>query len=269
MNIRRYAICIAALTALTTLAGTSAAAARTLTMGTQCTHPPYNYREANGEIVGFDVDIARELGRRIGAEIEIRCLRFESLIPALLNKQFDVIFSSLSITEERKKALDFSLPYRSATTQFVGKKGLNIEPFINNEPNPAALKGRVIGVQRSSTHDLYLQAKFPGTEVKRYDAFETVMLDLQAGRIDLAMGSPIKISTDFLEKPAGANFSFYGHELEDAKLLGEGVGAAVRKGDTELLQELNKAMQSIYDDGTFKQINLKYWTFSVMPAVWK
>lgn len=245
------------------------AQARTLTVGGFCTNPPYGYKEPSGAIVGFDIDVAREIGKRMGADVAITCLPFQSLVAALLNKQFDVIFASMSITDERKKTMDFSLPYRSATGRFVGRKSLNVDPFLNGAPNPAALKGKTVGVIRSTTHDLYLQALFPGVEITRYDGVEGGLLDLQADRIDLFLTSPIKTQTDFLDKPAGQKYEFKGAEIIAKKYLGEGVAAGVRKGNTELLQEINKALQGMYDDGTFKAINLKYWKFSVMPEIWK
>lgn len=258
---------LAVFTAL--ILGGATAQARTLTVGTQCTNPPFNYRESSGAITGFDLDVANEVGKRIGAEIKATCLRFESLIPALLNNQFDLILASLAITDVRKKAIDFSIPYRSATGRFVGLKTIGINPFRDGKPDPTALKGKVIGVQRASTHDNFLQAMYPGLDLNRYDSTESMLLDLKAGRIDLLMTSPIKMKSDFLNKPEGKDYAFIGDEVISRQYLGEGIAIGMRKGNTELQGEINKALQSMFDDGTFKAINLKTWDFSVMPEVWK
>lgn len=257
------------ITLMTLLGAVTAAQARTLVIGSQCTNPPYNYKDPQGAIKGFDIDMAQEIADRIGADLTTTCLPLESLIPALVNGQFDAIFASLSITAKRREAVDFTLPYRSATGRFVGQKGLDIHPFKDGKPDPAALAGKTIGVQRSTTHDTYMQAMYPDAVLNRYDSVESMLLDLRAGRIDLMLTSPIKSKTDFLDKPEGADYEFVGDEIISRQYLGEGVAAGVKKGNAELLNEINVAMKSMFEDGTFKRINLKYWNFSVMPEVWK
>ena len=112
-------------TALTLLTGAAlllagSAFAREVKVGTECTNPPFNFRTAGGELTGFDVDLAREIGKRAGFELQFVCQAFEGLIPALSARKFDLILASLSITEARQKSIDFSIPYRSSTGRFVG-----------------------------------------------------------------------------------------------------------------------------------------------------
>lgn len=247
-----------------------AAAAREVKVGVQCTYPPFNYRDATGTLKGFEVDIARELGKRMKADMQFVCLGFDGLIPALLSKKIDIIASSLSITDTRKKSIDFSLPYRASTARFIARKGAGLQPFkADNTPNTAALKGKVVGVQRATTNDSYLAGEFAGTEIARYDSAENLLLDLVARRIDLALIGPIKVKMDFLDKPEGQNYEFVGPELEAHKYFGEGVAVGLRKEDQALRTEVNSALKGMFDDGTFKTINLNYWSFSVLPAVWK
>lgn len=248
----------------------SALAAETLKVGTECTYAPFTYRDASGVIQGFDVDIAREVAKRIGREPEFVCNPFESSIPSLQARKFDILFTALSVTEERQKTVDFSLPYRSSTARFAGAKTLDIALFnADGKPNPAALKGKVIGLQRSSTYDKYVADHFPGVEVRRYDTVNNMILDLKAGRVDVVIAGPVNLWSTLLNKDGGDKYQFIGPEIEDTAYFGIGVAAAMRKGEDTLLRDVNKALQAMYEDGTFKNINLKYWTFTVLPAVWK
>lgn len=246
------------------------AMARDIKAGVQCTYPPFNYRDTSGELKGFEIDIAREMAKRMNANVQFVCLSFDGLIPALLSKKIDIVTSSLSITEPRKKSIDFSVPYRASTARFVGRKSAGLHPMKpDNTPDAGSLKGKVVGVQRATTNDNYLAAEFPGVEISRYDSAENMLLDLVAGRIDLALVSPMKVRTDFLEKPEGKNYEFVSQEIEAPKYLGEGVAVGLQKGNTALRDEINTALKSMFADGTFKTINQKYWAFSVLPTVWK
>ncbi|CAB3803614.1 Histidine-binding periplasmic protein [Paraburkholderia caffeinitolerans] len=228
-----------------------------------------NYRDTSGELKGFEIDIAREIGRRMNANVQFVCLGFDGLIPALLSNKIDIITSSLSITEARKKSIDFSIPYRISTARFVGRKGAGLHPMnADNTPNASSLKGKVVGVQRATTNDNYLAGEFPGVEIARYDTSENMLLDLVDGRIDLALVSPMKVRTDFLDKPEGRDFEFVSPEIEAPRYLGDGVAVGLPKGETARRDEINAALRGMFADGTFKAINQKYWAFSVLPAVW-
>jgi lysine-arginine-ornithine-binding protein len=248
---------------------TSAASAREIKVGTDCTYPPFGYREASGELKGYDIDIAREIGKRMGADLTFVCQAFDGMLPGLMAGKFDLVVASLSITDERKKSIDFSVPYRSASARFIGPKAATLNPMsADGKPNPAALKGKVIGIQRATTYEKYLTASFPGVELGRYDTVDNMLLDLKAGRIDLAFGGPIKLSADFLEKPQGKDFGFVGPEIDDVQAFGPGIGVGLRKNEPEMLNAVNAALKGMFDDGTFKAINQRYWQFSVLPSVW-
>lgn len=252
------------------LAPEAFAASNTLRIGTECTYAPFTYRDADGVIQGFDVDIAREVASRIGREPEFICNPFDSSIPALQARKFDILFTALSVTEERLKTVNFSLPYRSSTARFAGPKDSGLELFDKDgKPSPSALKGKVIGLQRSSTYDKYVNDNFPGVEVRRYDTVNNMILDLKAKRVDVVIAGPVNLWSTLLHKEGGENYQFIGPEIENVGYFGVGIAAAMRKNDAKLLEEVNKAIQSMYEDGTFKKINLKYWDFTVMPSVWQ
>jgi len=244
--------------------------ARDIKVGVQCTYPPFNYRDASGALKGFEVDIAREVGRRVKSDVQFVCLGFDGLIPALTARKVDIVASSLSITETRKKSIDFSIPYRASTARFIARKGAGLKPFkADGSPDITVLKGKVVGVQRATTNDSYLAGEFVGVDIARYDSAENLLLDLVAGRIDMALVGPIKVQMDFLDKAEGRNYEFIGPELEVRKYFGDGVAIGLRKDDQALRDEINTALKSMFDDGAFKAINKKYWSFSVLPSVWK
>ena len=255
------------------LVGLSAlpALAKDLRVGSECTYPPFNYRDAKGELQGFDIDIAREVGKRMNVELSFVCQAWEGMIPGLLAGKYDVILASMSITPDRLKSIDFSIPYRSSSGRFAGTKSLAANsPFkADGSPNPDIFKGKTVGIQRSSQYHRYITEKFPTVQVSLYDTVDNMLLDLKAGRVDAVMLGPIKLAADFLDKPDGANFAFIGPEVDDVSYFGPGVGAGIRKGDGAIKESIDKALAEIIKDGTFKQINQKYWKFSVLGSAWK
>ena len=241
--------------------------ARDLRVGSECTYPPFNYKDANGELLGFDIDVAREVVKRIGADVSFVCQPFDSLIPGLLAGKFDLLAASMSITDERKKSIDFSIPYRSSTARFIGADDSDAKPLTDDgQPNPAGMEGKTIAIQRSSTYESYMRDKFPSATVQLYDTVDNMLLDLTSKRVDLVFAGPIKLANDFLDKPRGKGYKFIGPEINDVKYFGPGVGIVMRKDDAGLRDEVDKAMKALIDDGTFKTINDKYWSFSVLPA---
>jgi lysine-arginine-ornithine-binding protein len=243
------------------------AAGEKLLVGTDCDYAPYSSKDANGQLIGFEIDLANEIGKRLDREIEFVCTPFDSAIPSLNTHKFDTLFDTLSITDERKKQVDFSIPYRANTGRFGAAKSFDAEIFdANGNPNPKALEGKVIGLQGATVYEDYIAAKFPGVEVRVYDKLPNLYEDLKTGRVDLAIASTSNIWSGLISKDS-ENFKFVGPDIDDPT-FGEGVGAAVRKGDP-LLVDIDKALQAILDDGTFKTLNQRYFPFTLLPSVWK
>jgi len=249
------------------LLGATSSQAAKLKVAADCTYPPFGYQDANGEIKGFDVDVARAIGRQIGSEVEIICQAWDGMIPGLLAGKYDLISASMSITEERLQSINFSVPYRSSAARFVGLKTLDAKPVTEaGEPNPEGVAGKTIGLQRSSTFAKYIAEKYPQATVSEYDKVDNMILDLQAGRVDLIFAGPIKLDNDFLSKPEGKDYGFVGPEIDDVSYFGAGIGIGIRKADEDLLKNVDGALTAMFKDGNFKAINDKYWSFSVLPA---
>ena len=113
------------------------ASAETLRVGMECTYAPFNYKNAEGELVGYDVDVAKGVAGIIGADLEFVCQEWDGMIPALLANKFDLIIASMSITEKRMESIDFSGPYRFSTGQLVGSKSKDCLLYTSPSPRDA------------------------------------------------------------------------------------------------------------------------------------
>jgi polar amino acid transport system substrate-binding protein len=238
--------------------------AETLRAGTECTYHPFNFRDENGNLQGYDIDIGMEVGKRIGAEIEWVCQKWDGMIPSLLAEKYDLIVASMSITDERSEKIDFSVPYRISVGQFIAAKDKNLQLFNEDESvNAEGFKDVKIGLQRATTYDNWIQAKAPDAEIVRYDNVEPLYLDLTAGRVDAIMTNPMKAHLKFLSQPDGAGFGIVGPQITDQEFFGIGVGIGIRKGNEELLARINEALESMKTDGTMGGFGKKYFPFTI------
>lgn len=227
-------------------------------IGVEGAYPPFSYTEPNGDLAGFDIDIARALGEAMGAEVTLIAQDWDGIIPALLAKKYDAIIASMSITEERKKKVAFSNKYYQTPAKFIIKKGAM--PAFSKE----AIKGKKVGVQRATIHDRYLTDNYgKDVEIKRYGTQDEAYLDLTAGRVDMLLADSVALSDGFLKKPEGADYQFIGPDLADPKWFGDGAGIAIRKEDTDLAEKFNMAIDTIRGNGTYKTIQDKYFDFNV------
>ena len=127
----------------------------------------------------------------------------------------------------------------------------------------AALKGKRIGVQRSTIQDRFATATFTQSEIVRYAKADEVYLDLAAGRVDVVLSDTVAVDGGFLKKPQGKGFAFFGPNYDDPKIFGTGSGIAVRKADAALQAKFNAAIPAIRANGVYKKINDKYFDFDV------
>ena len=241
--------------AMTFTAG--AVAAKDLRIGVEGAYPPFSSIDTNGNVVGFDIDIANALCEEMKVKCTLVVQDWDGIIPALNAKKYDAIIASMSITEERKKKVDFSEKYYNSPARFLRKKGSGIE--ITAE----GMKGKTVGVQRGTIHDTFITAEFPDTEIKRYGTQDEAYLDIAAGRVDLLIADSIAMDDGFVKTDAGKDFEFVGPSYSDPKYFGDGAGIAVRKSDTELRDRFSAAIKAIRGNGVYKAINDKYFDFDI------
>lgn len=219
-----------------------------LTVGSDVAFPPFEFEdEKTQEIVGFDVDLIKEIGKRIGLQVKIQPAAFDTIIQALNARKFDCVVSAMTITDERKKQVDFSDPYIDSNQSLAVKSGSPIKSVED-------LKGKVVGVQRGTTGELKAQEikeKYGIKEVKSYDDTLMAFEDLKAGRIDAVINDyPV---TAYLVKK---DPSF---KIVTEIPTGEKYGIAVRKDSKALLKAINKALADMKKDGTYEKIYNKWF----------
>ncbi|WP_016772143.1 ABC transporter substrate-binding protein [Pseudomonas sp. R62] len=241
------------LAAAVTLAFSAGAMAETLKMGIEAAYPPFNNKDASGQVVGFDKEIGDALCAKMKAECSVVTSDWDGIIPALNAKKFDFLISSLSITEERKAAVDFTDPYYSNKLQFIAPKNVDFKT------DKDSLKGKTIGTQRATLAGTWLEDTY-GDDIKvsLYDTQENAYLDLTSGRVDAILADKYA-NYDWLKTDAGKDYEFKGDPVVES----DKIGIAVRKGDNELRNKLNAALKEIVADGTYKKINDKYFPFSI------
>ena len=248
-----------AVAGLLALAATSVQA-DALRVGVEGAYPPFSWKEADGTLKGFDIDFAHEVCKRLGRECVLVEQEWDGMIPALLAKKFDTIIASMSITEERKKKVDFTVKYYNTPAKLVAKKNPGFEGTA------AGLNGKRLGVQRATTHQCSAEKLYPGAELVLYATQDEVWQDLASGRLDAQLSDSLQAYEGFLVLDVGQDFDFLGDALDDVECQGVGAGFAVRKEDSTLRDALSKAIQDIRTDGTYKTMNDKYFAVDIYGA---
>jgi arginine transport system substrate-binding protein len=238
------------------LFGATAFAADTkpLILATEATYPPFESINSQGQMIGFDVDVLTAICAHIQRTCRFISQPWDSLLPGLQLGKFDVSFGAMNITAERQKQVDFTQPYYVNTGTLVAPKSANLSFDL------ASLKGKTIGVQSATTTDYYLNATYgKNIRINRYGSIQDAFLDLQSGRIDAVFGDTPTVLT-WLKMPANSGiYVTVGQPIQDEQFFNKGYGFAVKKGNTELLNQLNKGIDAIKADGTYQKIVSQYF----------
>ncbi len=219
-----------------------------LVAGLDDNYPPMGYRNENNELVGFDIEMGAELGKRLGIEIEWQPTAWDGVVASLKAKKFDAIISGMTITEERLQEVDFAGPYIYAAQALAVK--------ADNEDVKAAvdLAGKVVGTQNGSTGLKVaeeLNAEIGFKEIKGYSDYALAFQDLKIGRLD-AIISDNYVIAGYIENMPG-EFKFTGELFSE-----ETNGIAVRKEDKDLYEAINGALEEMIVDGTMGQLAEKW-----------
>lgn len=212
--------------------------------------PPFSYYDENGELTGFDVDVANAIADRIGRNLKITATEWDGIMAGLLADKYDAIISSMAITPERARVVNFSTPYYKSGAQLFINRENPSHVYAINECN-----GKKIAVVLGETYQLYLDEKYPNIEVVTLKSSIEIFELLQANRItgfvsDLLVGSWQIKSADRPFVPVG--------EL----LYAENIAIPVRKEDTALLEQINNALAAMRNDGSMQEIHNKYFGLS-------
>ena len=256
---------IAAVLAATMFAGCSGKDENTVVMYTNAEFPPFEYRSDN-EIVGVDVDIAKEVAKDLGKELKIVDTKFDSIIPAITSGKGDFGAAGMTITDERKESVDFSIEYIKSTQYIIVTESSDVKSLED-------LKGKKIGVQLGTTGDLISTKEVngvkadpendveeytgvlqdTGAEVKTYANALEASIDLKSGKIDAVVIDKLP-AENIVANSGGALKTF---EMTDTD---EMYAFCVNKGNTELLDSINKTMQRLLDEGKIDEYVLNHTT---------
>ena len=245
--------------ALSVLSMPTFADEKPLKIGIEAAYPPFASKAPDGSIVGFDYDIGNALCEEMKVKCEWVIQEFDGMIPSLKVRKIDAVLSSMSITEDRMKSVDFSKKYYHTPGKFAMKAGnvLN-DPLVD-------LKGKKVGVQRSSTYDRFAteQLEKAGVVVVRYGSQNEAFLDLASGRLDATLADIVNTDESFIKTPAGQGFTLTGPDINDPKYFGRGAGIAVRKGDSANVARLSAAIDAIRANGKYQQVMTRYFAFDI------
>ena len=221
------------------------AAEETISFAMSGGYPPFNYFDENNNLVGFDVDVGKEVAARLGRTYEPVTTAWDGIIEGLRAGHYDGILGSMAITEERSEVVDFSIPYYYSGAQLIVTKDSGIE-------SPDDLEDAVIGVATGTTFEEDARSMEGVTEVKLYEDDNQTLAELDAGRIDGVITDRVVGLNAF--KEAGYDFTLAGSVLRS-----EEMAVAFRQEDDELREQVNEALQAMHDDGTMTQISEKWF----------
>ena len=263
--------------------GGSAAQEKTVRIATEGAYAPWNFTGAGGKLEGFEVDLANDLCTRMKVKCEIVAQDWDGIIPALQAKKYDAIMAGMSITDERKKVIDFSNAYANSPNGYLVQKdsplakmpGTGEAYSLTTEKAQAekaieavkpVLKGKTVGVQVSTTHANFADTYLKGTaEIREYKTTEQHDLDLAAGRVDAVLADAATLKGT-AEKPEFKDYVIVGPALTGG-LLGPGVGVGVRKEDADLKKMFDDAIAAARADGTIKKLSEKWFKVDITPKV--
>ncbi len=229
----------------------AAAAAEQLRVGTHPTFAPFEFMDsASRQYVGFDMDLIREIGKRTGLEVEIVNMGFDGLIPALMTGTIDIAVSGITITDERKKRVDFCEPYYEAGQSLMVRADEK-----DRYKTPADLEGKRIAVQIGTT-GADVAKGIKGAEIKSFNTSAEAFMDLKMKGSDVVILDRPVIGYFLVKNPRAAK----GLAQQSAvKFTSEYFGFAVKKGNKELVEKINKGLADLRKDGTYDKIYAKWF----------
>lgn len=213
-----------------------------LTVGSDTTWPPMEYIEGD-KIVGFDVDLTQAIADKLGLKLDYQSTAWDGIIPALVAHKFDMVISSITITEDKKKEVDFSDPYFKTDQAAITKADAGID-------SANKMNGKNAGVQIGTTGELAAK-KIAGLNVKTYDDILMALEDLKAGRIDAVLADSY-LGYSWATKNEGFKVGF-------VVVTDEQLGIAIAKDTPALTTAVNSALKAIKDEGTYDTISKKWF----------
>ncbi|WP_421384040.1 amino acid ABC transporter substrate-binding protein [Bacillus salacetis] len=221
-----------------------------LLIGTEGTYPPFTFHDESGELTGFDVEIAREVASRIGVEPVFKETQWDAMFEGLNSNRFDMIANQVGIREDRQEKYDFSIPYIESSAVLVASKDSDVDSFEDIEGLTSA---------QSLTSNYRDIAESYGAEIQGVDGLAQAIQLLEQGRVDVTVNDKLSI-LDYMQKQKNAGIEIVATEEDAAQS-----GLMFRKGNDQLVEEVNKALEEMMEDGTYAEISEKWFGEDVSP----
>ncbi|PGH54969.1 amino acid ABC transporter substrate-binding protein [Azospirillum palustre] len=272
-----------ALGAMMAVAAAGAAGAKewkTVRIASEGAYPPWNATDTSGKLTGFEVDLGNDLCKRMKVTCEFVAQDWDGIIPALQQGKYDAIMSAMTITDERKKVIDFSVPYGTEPSVFAVVIGSPLAKALNlgadrvdlNDQGKAkpvldklaeALKGKSVGVQVSTIQADFMDKHLPKVTMRTYDKIDNAGIDLGSGRVDAMLGDRSVVEAVVKATPdkmviVGPNFI--------GGVIGEGMGVGLRKDTADLKAMFDKAIGEALKDGTVKKLSTQHFGYDISPT---
>ena len=217
-----------------------------LYVGTNAEYPPFEYLDENGNVVGFDIDLMNEISKIIGKKIEIKDMTFDGLIPALEAKTIDILIAGITATDSRKKVINFSNPYFESQQAIIVKEDNNIITNFDSLNNTYT-----VGVVLGYVGDVALTESKKVDKIERFNRTADTIVALQNGKIDAAiMDYPIAVG--YIKNNDGLKAIKTDLSIQELCI-------GFRKEDTKLLEDVNKALDTLKENGKYDELVKKYF----------
>lgn len=231
--------------------GGSGGGGEPLTVGSDIPYPPFEQGKP-GEYTGFDIELMEAIGEKIGRTPEFQDTSFETIFRDVQQGKFEAVISAATITEEREKAVDFSNPYYLSEQAVLVKEGSDVKSLED-------LEGQTVAVQQGTTGQELAKEELGGSEIRPFPEGPDAVNALKAGTVEgVIIDAPV--AQNAVEKSGGV-------EIAEKVPTEEEYGIAVAQGETELLEEINKGLEEVLDDGTYKTIYEKWFKLEPPEAI--
>jgi len=281
MRFVKLALAAATAVGLALTASAAMAQQRKVKIATEGAYAPWNFVNSAGKLEGFEIDLAADLCKRANLDCEIVAQDWDGIIPSLTAKKYDAIMAGMNITDKRLEVISFTLAYASGPHGMMAAKGAKFASAMPTgrfnlttgkaeadkaiEQIKAAVKGKIVGVQVSTTNANFVNEYLKGSvaEVREYKTTEQHDLDLAAGRVDFVFAAHSAFAAT-IASPIGKDMEIVGPALNGG-ILGRGVAVGLRKDDNDLREAFDKAIAAAKADGTIKALTQKWFKIDMTP----
>jgi polar amino acid transport system substrate-binding protein len=230
----------------------------TIRIAVEGNFPPFNYLDANGQLQGFDVEIATALCAEMNVQCTMVMQPWNEMIPGLDRGEYDAIVSSMSMSAERREQAAFTQRYYDSPSVLLTAKTSPLDDFT-----PAGLAGKTLGVTLATAQMAYAEHAFAASNIKVFPSSPELYKGLADGAVDAIFEDKLAAFDWLSNTKAGQCCEFRGPDIKDATYFGDGAGIALRKDNTALRERFDAALVAITENGTYNMINAKFFPFSI------